>query len=269
MSQTWSSLEEVPRVRERTCVVLHLDGGLCTGLSRPRGPVFQQSHGLLVDLAICPLLWAGCESPVITALLSQPPLCSTKNCFLYSDASILGSFWWCVGSRARGTVVVVHGLSCSVACGVCWDRDWNCLPCLARQILNHWTTKEVPAVMSSRWIGPFIIIYNKVHLCPLLPFWLEVACLIWVELHAVSFGCAWGFMFRPFLLSLFVCRAEMSLRRLHIVGFCVLIHPGTLCHFTSEFDPFIFRVIFGKWGLRTAIFLLFYGCAISPLGLSW
>ena len=49
-------LEEVPRVRERTCVVLHLDGGLCTGLSRPRGPVFQQSHGLLVDLAICPLL---------------------------------------------------------------------------------------------------------------------------------------------------------------------------------------------------------------------
>ena len=25
-------------------------------------------------------------------------------------------------------------------------RDWTCVPCIGRQILNHWTTREVPAL---------------------------------------------------------------------------------------------------------------------------
>ena len=35
------------------------------------------------------------------------------------------------GSQVTGSVVVVHGLSCSAACGIFLDQGWN--PCLL-----HW-----------------------------------------------------------------------------------------------------------------------------------
>ena len=62
----------------------------------------------------------------------------------------------CVGSvvcgtralslRCAGSVVVARGLSCSVACGnlSSLTRDWTRVPCIGRQILYHWTTREVP-----------------------------------------------------------------------------------------------------------------------------
>ena len=37
-------------------------------------------------------------------------------------------------------------------------RDWTCVPCTARQALNHWTAKEVPEVWVKYWgkiICPF------------------------------------------------------------------------------------------------------------------
>ena len=45
---------------------------------------------------------------------------------------------WCTGSRARDSVVASM-----------WDissltRDRTSVPCVARWILNHWTTREVP-----------------------------------------------------------------------------------------------------------------------------
>ena len=55
--------------------------------------------------------------------------------------------------RTGFSLVVVHGLS---SCGVCtqlphsrWDlssqtRDQTHFPCIGRQILNYWTTREVP-----------------------------------------------------------------------------------------------------------------------------
>ena len=30
--------------------------------------------------------------------------------------------------------------------GSSWTRDQTCVPCIGRQILNHWTTKEVPTM---------------------------------------------------------------------------------------------------------------------------
>ena len=44
-----------------------------------------------------------------------------------------------------GSEVVVCGLSFSAACGISVpqsDRTW--VPCIARQILNHWPTREAP-----------------------------------------------------------------------------------------------------------------------------
>ena len=45
-----------------------------------------------------------------------------------------------------GSLVVVPGLSCPVAGGipVFPTRDPTSVPCTARWILNHWTTREVP-----------------------------------------------------------------------------------------------------------------------------
>ena len=28
--------------------------------------------------------------------------------------------------------------------GSSWDRDWTCVPCFDRRVLNHWTTRKVP-----------------------------------------------------------------------------------------------------------------------------
>ena len=42
------------------------------------------------------------------------------------------------------TQFVAPGLSCSVACGIFLTMDQTHVPCIARQILNPWTTREVP-----------------------------------------------------------------------------------------------------------------------------
>ena len=46
----------------------------------------------------------------------------------------------CVGSLVTG-----HRLSCSSVCGIFvpWPGGQTWVPCIARQILNHWTTREV------------------------------------------------------------------------------------------------------------------------------
>ena len=47
---------------------------------------------------------------------------------------------WALGRC--GSVVVVHGLSCSVA-----TRDQTRVPCIGRQILNHCATREAPSCL--------------------------------------------------------------------------------------------------------------------------
>ena len=49
------------------------------------------------------------------------------------------------GSFLVDSLVVVHGLSCSLACGILvLTRDPTHIPWIARKILNHCTTREVP-----------------------------------------------------------------------------------------------------------------------------
>ena len=61
-------------------------------------------------------------------------------CFL-----ILAVLGLCRGMLV-GSLVVVCGLSCSAAPGILVPliRDWAHVPCTGRQILHHWTTREVP-----------------------------------------------------------------------------------------------------------------------------
>ena len=60
---------------------------------------------------------------------------------------------WSTGSRecrisscnALASLVAACGLSCPGACGIFlrWTMDQTQVPCIGRQILNHWTTREV------------------------------------------------------------------------------------------------------------------------------
>ena len=62
-------------------------------------------------------------------------------------SSLWCSAFSCCWAQALGTwasVVVNQGLSCSKACGSSETRGWNRVPCTGRQMLNHWTTREVP-----------------------------------------------------------------------------------------------------------------------------
>ena len=54
------------------------------------------------------------------------------------------------GCGMQTSLAAMHGLSCCETCGL-WHlssltRDQTCIPCIGRWILNHWTTREVPAV---------------------------------------------------------------------------------------------------------------------------
>ena len=48
------------------------------------------------------------------------------------------------GPQSSDSAVTVHGLSCSVACGLFPDQDQTHDLCIGRWISNHWTTREVP-----------------------------------------------------------------------------------------------------------------------------
>ena len=48
---------------------------------------------------------------------------------------------------AYASVIVTQGLSCSEVCGISPDQGYlwgQCVPCIGRQIPNHWTTREAP-----------------------------------------------------------------------------------------------------------------------------
>ena len=69
-------------------------------------------------------------------------------------------------ARALGawaSVVVAHGLSCSVACGI-QIRDWTHVPCIGRWTLNHLITREVPEFFKKNFFYWSIVDYNVVLL---------------------------------------------------------------------------------------------------------
>ena len=55
------------------------------------------------------------------------------------SAHVAGRFW------SADSVVVVNGRHVESS----WTRDWTCVPCIGRKILNHWTIREV---LRSVWL---------------------------------------------------------------------------------------------------------------------
>ena len=101
----------------------------------------------------------------IYLLLAALGLCCCTRAF--SSCRVRASLpLWCTGFLlqwllllqsmcSRASVVAVHGLSscvthrlsCPVACVILLDQGSNGHPCFARQIFNHWATREVPALV--------------------------------------------------------------------------------------------------------------------------
>ena len=65
-------------------------------------------------------------------------------------ASHCGGFSCCraqaLGTHGWTSIVEVHRLCWPVACEIFWTRDQTGVPCIARWILNHWTTREGPSI---------------------------------------------------------------------------------------------------------------------------
>ena len=67
----------------------------------------------------------------------------------YSLLHCMGfSLWWLLllqsaSYRCMASVTVVHRLSCLRHAKSFQTRDWTYIPCIGRQILSHWTTREV------------------------------------------------------------------------------------------------------------------------------
>ena len=72
------------------------------------------------------------------------------NCVWASHCS--GFSFWRRSCKASGLSscsywALAHRLSCPVARpGSLWTRDWNCVPCHGRRILNHRTTRGAPGL---------------------------------------------------------------------------------------------------------------------------
>ena len=52
---------------------------------------------------------------------------------------------------AWASVIVVHELSCSAAWVSSWTRDWTCVACIGRWILNHYTTTKEVLIYFFNW----------------------------------------------------------------------------------------------------------------------
>ena len=88
------------------------------------------------------------------------------------------------------SVVVVHWLSGSVACGIVLDQGLNlrrtCVPCIGRQILSHWTTRKV--LVSIFFFIYFWLRWVLVAACSLS---LVVASGSYFSLRCTGFSCRW------------------------------------------------------------------------------
>ena len=99
------------------------------------------------------LLWAGfLQLPSMRAALHQGLRASHSHSFV-GKRGLSGTRLhqlWNVGSivvvpglQSTGSIDVPTGLAAPWHEGPSQTRDWTCVPCIGRQILNHWTTREV------------------------------------------------------------------------------------------------------------------------------
>ena len=106
----------------------------------------------LAALGLCRLAWAfsNCREQglLLTVVLRHLIAVACLVTELRLEALGLQSL------QHTGSVAVVHGLSCPMACGIFLDQGSNPCPLHCRQILIHWATREVL----------FLLVLHQLHL---------------------------------------------------------------------------------------------------------
>ena len=106
------------------------------------------SHSLSFQVHCGHRCFALVEFFSLICLLAVLCLCCRSRAFSSCSAwACHGSSFSCCVAWALGpqsSVVVAHELSCPEACGIFLDQGSKPSPGMARQILNHWTTREAP-----------------------------------------------------------------------------------------------------------------------------
>ena len=141
------------------------------------------------------------------------------------------SLWWLLllrstGSRRTGfsscawaSVVVVHGLSCSVACGIFLDQGLNLCPHL------HWQVDSQPLCHQGSPVLA-LMFRSLIHFKLIFCIW----CKVRVQLH--SFACEYSVFLAPFAEKIcntlqismsYLCRGHANL--LYIIPVLVYVLP--------------------------------------------
>ena len=66
----------------------------------------------------------------------------------------------CVGCGTQAPSLQHTGLVALQHVESFWTRDRTCVPCIGRQILNHWTTRGVPIFHCLKYLIPFSLAYR-------------------------------------------------------------------------------------------------------------
>ena len=100
-----------------------------------------------------------------------------------------------MGSRAQAQVVVVHGLSSSVTCGIFPDQGPNPCPLYDKWIRIHCATREVPCLIL-HWESLFIVLPVKIYQVYLF-IYRPIHCKIFPSLDLSNLGCVFHMLWQP------------------------------------------------------------------------
>ena len=89
---------------------------------------------------------------------------------------------WLCPLQHSGSFNTAGGLSCSKTCGVFSNQGLNPIPYIARQILNHWTSREVPSSSSFFFNGIDLLVSLGPLSCKIFTFCCEKYSLSVVNL---------------------------------------------------------------------------------------
>ena len=101
---------------------------------KPLSSFFFLSYLFIID---CTGFCTVCGLSLVAASGSYSLVAEHRH--LIAVVSLLHS----MGSRHVGSVVVATGLVALWRVESSWIRDWTCVPCIGRCILNHWTTSGI------------------------------------------------------------------------------------------------------------------------------
>ena len=117
-----------------------------------------------------PLFWIWCITLVV-GITSTSSLHSWNKSLFVKNMYLFRSWLWLMGST-----IEAGGVSSCAQAQLSWDlwdlssltKDQTHIPCIARQVLNHWTMREVPEINPFWSWGVIILMYHWIWLADML-----------------------------------------------------------------------------------------------------